>query len=321
HTASESDVPDLSDEGGMEVAIEIEAEPNMPPPPPAPAKAGLDIKDRQDLAADQFWGLSDEAAGETIAEEPTSAQTPNSKPQAAAPPPPPPPKPRKKASRPLPSLSFDPAKAPKATPPPPPKAKQRVRVLVPDDSKSSEGGGSDFLQDLFDDPSESGGGLEPLPGQATRQPAASSAVSVVSSVPLPHRKTTKGGKANDLSGPRRATVHFKDGVNRRGTIGNIDLDADLLRLEATPGSSTPAEDLVALSLKAIFLLVPRGTAYPEKEGHETKVTLIDGRSLEGFCADYDPQKKAFTLFPKFDRGNIERIIVFNDAVKNIWFAE
>jgi hypothetical protein len=323
YTASESDVPDLSDEGDLEVAIEIEAEPNMPPPPPAPAKPGLDIKDRKDLAADEFWGLSDDAPAETVAEEPTSAQTPSSKPHLAAPPPPPPPPPkaRKKASRPLPSLSFDPDKAPKATPPPPPKsAQQRVRVLVPDDNKSSEGGGN-FLQDLFDDQSESGGGLEPLPGQADRQPAASSAVSVVSAVPMPGRQSPKGGKVNDLSGPRRATVHFKDGVNRRGTIGSIDLDADLLRLEATPGSSAPAEDLVALSLKAIFLLLPRGTAYPKKDGLETKVTMIDGRSLEGFCPDYDPIKKAFTLFPKIDRGNIERIIVFNDAVKNIWFAE
>jgi len=325
YTASESDVPDLSDEGELELAIEIEAEPNIPPPPPpAPVKPALDIKDREDHAADEFWGLSDDAPAETVAEEPTSAQTPSSKPHLPAPPPPPPPPPkaRKKASRPLPSLSFDPDKAPKATPPPRPKtAQQRVRVLVPDDNKSSEDGGGGFLQDLFDDQSESGGGLEPLPGQAARQPAASSAVSVVSAVPTPGRQSPKGGKVNDLSGPRRATVHFKDGVNRRGTIGAIDLDADLLRLEATPGSSAPAEDLVALSLKAIFLLLPRGTAYPEKEGHETKVTMIDGRSLEGLCPDYDPQKKAFTLFPKIDRGNIERIIVFNAAVKNIWFAE
>ena len=49
--------------------------------------------------------------------------------------------------------------------------------------------------------------------------------------------------------------------------------------------------------------------------------LIDGRKLEGFTPDYDPRRKAFTLFPKDDRGNVERVIVFNDAIRNIWFDE
>ena len=49
--------------------------------------------------------------------------------------------------------------------------------------------------------------------------------------------------------------------------------------------------------------------------------FLDGRKLEGFTPDYDPRRKAFTLFPKDDRGNVERVIVFNDAIKNIWFDE
>jgi hypothetical protein len=120
-------------------------------------------------------------------------------------------------------------------------------------------------------------------------------------------------------GPRKATVHFKDGVTRRGVIGQFDTDADLIRLDPPANSSAPAEDLIALALKTIFLMVPRGASKPRVNGASVRLVLIDGRSLEGVTTDYDPHRKAFTLFPKGARGNIERIIVFNDAVKNIWF--
>jgi len=120
-------------------------------------------------------------------------------------------------------------------------------------------------------------------------------------------------------GPRKATVHFKDGVTRRGVISQIDTDADLIRLDPPANSSAPAEDLIALALKTIFLMLPRGAVKPRVNGAAVRLVLIDGRSLEGVTTDYDPRRKAFTLFPKGARGNIERIIVFNDAVKNIWF--
>jgi hypothetical protein len=120
-------------------------------------------------------------------------------------------------------------------------------------------------------------------------------------------------------GPRKATVHFKDGVTRRGVISQIDTDADLVRLDPPANSSAPAEDLIAMALKTIFLMLPRGAGKPRVNGSAVRLVLIDGRSLEGVTNDYDPRRKAFTLFPKGARGNIERIVVYNDAVKNIWF--
>jgi hypothetical protein len=125
----------------------------------------------------------------------------------------------------------------------------------------------------------------------------------------------------NLQGPRKATVHFLDAVTRRGVITNLDTNADLIRLEPTPESKAPVEDLLAVTLKTIFLMLPRGAAYPPKQGRQVTVLLVDGRGLEGCTPDYDPKRKAFTLFPSDDRGNIERIIIYTGAVKTLSFED
>jgi hypothetical protein len=102
-------------------------------------------------------------------------------------------------------------------------------------------------------------------------------------------------------------------------VGEIDLDASSIQL--TPPDGGAAETFNALALKTIFLLLPPGMSYPEKQGQRVRVVLIDGRTLQGTSNDYHPNRNAFTLFPAEDRGNIERIIVFTGAVKNIWFEE
>ncbi len=127
------------------------------------------------------------------------------------------------------------------------------------------------------------------------------------------------GQPNDLRGPRRATVHYRDGVSRRGLLQRVDPQAKKVRLEPSGAGSKKVEELGADGLMAIFILLPRGTAYPEKTGKAVRVVMSDGRKLEGFTADYDPASRAFTLFPREDRGNIERVIIYNDAVKNICF--
>jgi len=315
--ASVDEVPDLSDGEELELAIDIE--PERPPArenqPPKPAEQPQ--KSAENIAADDFWGLSDDrpaipeppqpAAG---TEEATAAESPRSRPA-------PKPEAAKKGSRPLPALSFSPDQVVPAKEPP---KQKRVRSLVPDDSGPRGGADSgSFLNDLFDDSSGAAGG--PDSGASEAAPLIEPGAPPGTSPFGPPKAKKSAGKPNDLSGPRRATVHFKDGVNRRGTVSNVDTDTDLIRLEPLPGSNTPAEDIVAMAVKAIFLLLPRGTSYPEKEGNETKIVMIDGRKLEGYTPDYDPRRKAFTLFPKQDRGNIERVIVFNEAIKNIWFED
>ncbi len=131
----------------------------------------------------------------------------------------------------------------------------------------------------------------------------------------------KPTKHNDLKGPRRVTVHFKDGVNKRGVISKLDTDASTIVLQSPKGSNKSKEKLNALALKAIFVLLPKSVDYPEKSGYYCKIVLMDNRKLEGYTPDYDPNRQAFTLFPMENRGNIERIIVFADAIKNLWFPE
>jgi len=110
-------------------------------------------------------------------------------------------------------------------------------------------------------------------------------------------------------------------VSKRGVISEVDTDANTIVLDPPKGGNRPKEKLNAMALKAIFLLLPRGVAYPEKSGYYCKIVLMDNRKLEGYTPDYDPQRKAFTLFPLEDKGNIERILIFNEAIKNLWFPE
>ena len=278
---SPEDVPDLSDEA---IDLSEEVEPTSP-------------EGSQQVAADDFWGLSGDTK-DTVPEpsQPTLKQPPPP-PPAAAPPPPP--------AAPLPALSAVPVAPAKKKK----KARPVARVTI---EKAPAPSAPRSLMGLFDD---GGAGQEDglVPADAPMADLFAPAPAAAAGAPR------KAGVANDLTGPRRATVHFKDGVNRRGVIGHVDTDADLVRLEPAPGSGGEAEDIVALSLKAIFLMLPRGTAYPDKQGMTVKLVMMDGRRLEGFTPDYDPNRKAFTLFPARDSGNIERVIVYNDAVKNIWF--
>ncbi len=124
-----------------------------------------------------------------------------------------------------------------------------------------------------------------------------------------------------FKGPRKAIVHFLDGVCHRGTIKQLDVSSDLIQLDPQPNGSVPAEEFPTDQLKAIFLLLPRGTPYPQKVGKPITVQLIDGRILKGTSRDYEVDCKAFTLLPVEDRGNIERVIVFRRGAKRIECAE
>ncbi len=268
----------------------------------------------EQVSAEQFWGLSDstptaevDALVPTPVEEPEEEETVPPPPPSIAipepipePPPEPPP-----AARPLPNLSF--------TPGPAPLPEQTQTDTSPPASEKESDDPRAWVDDLFESeqPPEAAPVSRPAPPKPVRPPPPAEVAP----------KQQIQVEEYELTGPRRVTVHFKDGVSRRGTIQPFDIDADTIRLDAQAGSHALDEDLVTLALKAIFLLLPRGAPYPPKAGTPVRVVLIDDRELEGTSPDYDPRKKAFTLFPKIDRGKIERIIVFNDAVKNIWFDE
>ncbi len=279
----EDDIPDLSDD-----AILLEDEP-ISTRPDQTTDSEKTTKAPFATDADDFWGLGAGTEPEPTTEagslQPGSSQ-----------------------DEPLPALSV-PSAAPRSAPPSQ-MSEPKVPAAAPEKQKPASRDPISLMS-LFED--------APSPEPEDGILPASSEVADLFQAPVRPSAPKKKGRPNDLKGPRRATVHFKDGVNRRGVIGHIDTDADIIRLEPVTGSNQPPEDLIALSIKAIFLMLPRGTTYPEKRGNKVRLVMMDNRKLEGFTPDYSPNRKAFTLFPAEDRGNIERVIVYNDAVKNIWF--
>lgn len=122
---------------------------------------------------------------------------------------------------------------------------------------------------------------------------------------------------SQFKGPRKAIVHFLDGVCRRGSIKQPDVSADIIQLDPQPNESAPVEELPTEKLKTIFLLLPRGSPYPQKVGKPITVLLVDGRTLSGTSQDYDADCNAFTLLPTEDKGNVERVIIFRRGTKQI----
>jgi hypothetical protein len=274
-----------------------------PPPgpvivPPAPEETVLTEKnhppeiDIPDLSED-LVELQTETSAPVVAQESRPAEDfwgVDNEPQTAPPPPSPPPE-RPAVSRPPPiSASLPPLSRAGVT------RKQPVTETPPAQAKKPQ-----TLFSLFDDTTDD-----------APAPLADSA-SVFS--PLTKKQPRPTGRPNDLRGERKVTVHYRDGVSRRGKAAQIDPGADALELEL----GGKKEKIRAEALKAVFVILPPGTAYPEKKGRAVRLVMMDGRSLEGFTPDYQPTGRAFTLFPARDEGNIERVIVYNDAVKNIWF--
>ena len=248
-----------------------------------------------DIDVDDFWGVAEDAPPAAAKSAVLPYREPPTIPEEKRPAAPP-----HRPKNPLPALNVARPARPAPKPPPKPAPKPAPQAV---DHKE--------IDALFADSEIDAGEDEEIATIAPAQPKATK--------PFAEGSTQPAAESAVPPGPRKATVHFKDGVTRRGVIGQLDTDADLIRLDPPANSSAPAEDLIALALKTIFLMVPRGAGKPRVNGAAVRLVLIDGRSLEGVTTDYDPRRKAFTLFPKGARGNIERIIVFNDAVKNIWF--
>ena len=116
---------------------------------------------------------------------------------------------------------------------------------------------------------------------------------------------------------RSATIHYLDGVTRRGMIANFDPQADCIRLIPQGGSEEIVEEVDTEQLKTIFLMTQQEGMATTRDGCDARVSLIDGRTLEGLIPDYDPEQRAFMLYPKVERGNIDCIVVYRRAVMKI----
>jgi hypothetical protein len=187
-----------------------------------------------------------------------------------------------------------------ATPPPTPGPAPELPPPLPGSPLIPQSKQERLLEDLFGD----------APSIETGSPSESFGQ-------LPVSGAISDSELIDLGGPRRANVHFVDGGSSRGILREMDPTAPFVRFETGSGDSTRLEELPSLSLKAVFILLPKGASYPPKKGRKISVTMIDGRHLTGFSPDYNPNSKAFILYPEIDRGNVEQVIIYQNGVETV----
>ena len=70
-------------------------------------------------------------------------------------------------------------------------------------------------------------------------------------------------------------------------------------------------------LKAIFVIGTPGALTTGDGGRPLDITFKDGRSIKGSSTDYSPDRAMFTLIPEPRQGNIDRVIIVNEAVDEV----
>jgi hypothetical protein len=118
-----------------------------------------------------------------------------------------------------------------------------------------------------------------------------------------------------IPGEHRVIVHTLEGQVKRGTVRNLNLDAEILDLEVYAGQ--PPERLPAKRLKAVFFLLGPGAKPPQPSGNKLRVTFHDERQVAGFAPAYRPEDNGFFMFPADARTNTARIYIYRNAVKSI----
>jgi len=109
-------------------------------------------------------------------------------------------------------------------------------------------------------------------------------------------------------------IHTLEGVQKRGTVRNVDLSSYAIELLLPDGGR---EMLDTKLIKAVFFMVPIGQPVPKPEGAPIAVTLQDGRQLKGQSPDYQPGGAGFFLYPSDQRSRAGRIYIYASAVREI----
>jgi len=158
----------------------------------------------------------------------------------------------------------------------------------------------------------------PVPEAPASPPAPASAAA--SAAPAPAAAAKAAPKAPPLpAGPRviagehRVTIHLMDGSVKRGTIKDLDLTAGGFKLVASPGA-VPAE-IPAAKAKALFFTTPAGQPAPPGPGRRVRVTLTDGRQVEGSLVE--ELASGLYLLPLESRGGQSRVLVMRHAVHSV----
>ncbi|MFN7131281.1 MAG: DUF6982 domain-containing protein, partial [Myxococcales bacterium] len=118
-----------------------------------------------------------------------------------------------------------------------------------------------------------------------------------------------------VAGEHRVVVHTVEGLVKRGTVRNANLDGEVLELEVIAGQ--PLERITANRLKAVFFLLPPGAKPPAAEGTKIRVTFRDDRQVAGFSTTFEQPGNGFFMIPADSRTATQRIYVYRAAVKGL----
>lgn len=136
---------------------------------------------------------------------------------------------------------------------------------------------------------------------------------IVAPAPVP---VATAAPAFAIAESHRVTVHFLDGDVKRGVVRELGYDANDLCLFSMDEQSSDYFPVAAL--KAVFLILQPGAKAPDlPAGKDLNVTFKDGRALKGRSPDFTPVIKVFTLYPDPRQGNIERVVVFKEAIDEV----
>ena len=134
-------------------------------------------------------------------------------------------------------------------------------------------------------------------------------------LPVPVPAEAPPGQPSFLAGEPRVVVHTLAGRVKRGTLRAPDLAKPELRLSPQVGG---AEERIALSdVKAVFFMLTPGEQPPEFPGGRVRVTLSDGRLLDGFRESDGPGGGLFLVPLDAARTNTRSIFVCGDAIQAI----
>ncbi len=134
-------------------------------------------------------------------------------------------------------------------------------------------------------------------------------------VPEAERRPVTIGRPAFLSIEPRVVVHTLAGRVKRGTLREPDLERPELRLSPQTGG---AEERISLTeVKAVFFMLEPGEVPPEKPGGRVRITLSDGRQLDGFRESDGPKGGVFLVPLDAARTNTRAIFVCGDAIQAV----
>ena len=197
--------------------------------------------------------------------------------------------------------------APAASAPAP--AAQPVPISLPLDTPAAPAALVEEAIVLEDDDTLPAGPAPWLPPEPAEPPAAPVAPPAHAAAPAPAPVALRGL----VTGEHRVVIHTREGVVKRGQIANVDLSARSFFFQNQDGKR---EEVPTATLKAVFLMRSAHEPAPQPAGQAVKLTLIDGRPLQGWASDL-ANPVGFFLVPSDTRGLASRVFVYRAAVREV----